>query len=73
MYFKFYYLEQDVFHTQIKEYNIDKGEALIAVPKKYTVEDYRYFMATMKKMTKTANYNYTVEQKNKYILNHKNK
>jgi len=73
VYFKFYYMEQDVFHTQLKEYNIDKGFALVAVPKKYTVEDYRHFMANMKKMTQTANYNYTSEQKNEYILNHKDK
>ena len=73
IYFKFYYIEQDVFHAQIKTYNIAKGEAIIAVPKKYTVADYRYFMANMKKMTETANYIYTTEQKNEYILNHKEK
>jgi len=38
-----------VFHAQIKSYNIEKGEALIAVPKKYSVEDYRHFIANMKK------------------------
>jgi hypothetical protein len=71
VYFKCYYLEQDVFHTQIKVYNIEKSEAMIAVPKKYSVEDYRHFMATMKKMTQAANYNFTLEQKENYILNHK--
>ena len=73
VYFKFYYMEQDVFHAQIKEYNIDKGLALVAVPKKYTVEDYRHFMADMRKMTQTANHNFSSEQKNEYILNHKDK
>jgi len=71
VYFKFYYIEQDVFHAQIKSYNIEKGEASIAVPKKYTIEDYRHFMANMKKMTQTANYNFTVAEKENYILTHK--
>ncbi|MEI6695075.1 MAG: hypothetical protein WCO13_03310 [Bacteroidota bacterium] len=73
IYFKFYYLEQDVFHTQLKEYNIEKNTAIIAVPKKYSVEDYRHFMADMKKMTQTAFYNYTADQKLEYIQNHKDK
>ncbi len=73
VYFKSYYQEQDVFHTQIKMYNIEKGEALIAVPKKYKVEDYRHFMADMKKMTQAANYNYTIEQKETYLLNNNKK
>ena len=71
VYFKFYYIEQDVFLAQIKSYNIEKGEASIAVPKKYTIEDYRHFMANMKKMTQTANYNFTVAEKENYILTHK--
>jgi len=71
LYFKSYYSEQDVFHTQIKSYNIEKGEAIIAVPKKYKVEDYRHFMGNMKKMTATANYNFSSEQKWNYVLNHK--
>ena len=73
IYFKFYYLEQDVFHAQLKEYNIEKNAAMIAVPKKYSVEDYRHFMADMKKMTQTAFYNYTADQKLEYIQNHKDK
>ncbi|MFZ4740432.1 MAG: hypothetical protein ACOYLE_04655 [Bacteroidales bacterium] len=71
IYFKYYYLEQDVFHSHINIYNIESGEAIIAVPKKYTIEDYRHFMANMKKMTFTANYNFTIEQKENYIINHK--
>jgi hypothetical protein len=71
IYFKNYYLEQDVFHTQIKKYDVEKGEAIIAVPKKYAVKDYRPFMGDMKKMTNTANNNYTNEQKNNYILKNK--
>ena len=71
VYFKNYYLEQDVFHSQMKSYNVEKEEATIAVPKKYTVEDYRHFMANMKKMTQTANYTYSIDQKKDYILNHK--
>lgn len=73
VYLKNYYLEQDVFHAKIKSYNIEKGEAIIAVPKKYAVEDYRHFMANIKKMTQTANYNFTSAQKENYILTHKNK
>ncbi len=73
VYFKSYYLEQDVFHTQIKVYDINKDKAIIAVPKKYAVEDYRHFMGNMKKMTQTANNNFTIEQKVEYIRNHKDK
>jgi len=73
VYFKSYYLEQDVFHTQIKVYDINKDKAIIAVPKKYVVEDYRHFMGNMKKMTQTANNNFTIEQKVEYIRNHKDK
>ena len=71
IYFKFYYLEQDVFHTHLKEYNIEKNYAMIAVPKKYSVEDYRRFMADLKKMTQDAFNNYTTEQKLEYIQSHK--
>lgn len=71
IYFKCYYKEQDVFHSNIKVYNTQSDEAIIAVPKKYTIEDYRHFMANMKKMTQTANYKFTSVQKENYILNHK--
>ena len=71
IYFKFYYIEQDVFHTQLKEYNIEKNIAMIAVPKKYSVEDYRHFMGDMKKMTQTAAFKFTAEEKLEYIKSHK--
>jgi len=71
VYFNFYYKEQDVFHSQIKAYNIEKNEAMIAVPKKYKVEDYRRFMGDMKKMTQTANFRFTLLEKESYLLTHK--
>ncbi|MCX6230976.1 MAG: hypothetical protein NTZ33_05480 [Bacteroidetes bacterium] len=73
IYLKYYYIEQDVFHTNIKEYSIENGTAMIAVPKRYAIEDYRHFMAMMKKMAFTANYNFTNEEKAAYLENHKKK
>jgi hypothetical protein len=73
IYLKYYYLEQDVFHTKIIYYNIEASEALIAVPKRYDVEEYKHFMATMKKMAFTANYNFNNEERATYLENHKNK
>lgn len=73
VYFKNYFLEQDVFSSRIKSYNIIENNAYIAVPQKYTVEDFRHFIANMKKMTNTANYNWNTVQKNDYLLNNKDK
>jgi len=67
IYFKNYYLEQDVFSSRIVNYNIDDGTAIIAVPSKYKVDDYRQFAAYIKKVTYAFNYNYTNEQKQDYI------
>lgn len=70
IYFKNYYLEQDYFHTKIKTYNISAGEAIIAVPIKYAVNDFRHFVGNLKKMTDTFNSMYSDAQKIDYIDNH---
>lgn len=71
VYLKNYFKEQDVFSTRIILYNTLENKAIIAVPQKYKVEDFRHFMADMKKVTAAFNYNWTVAQKNEYLLNHK--
>jgi hypothetical protein len=73
VYFKNYFQEQDVFSTSILAYNILENKAIIAVPQKYKIEDFRHFVANIKKMTQTAEYNWTVAQKKEYVLTHKNK
>ena len=47
--------------------------AIIAVPQKYKIDDFRHFMADMKKMTFAANYNWNANQKNDYLINNKAK
>ncbi len=73
VYFKNYFIEQDVFSTIITLYNIQENAALIAVPKKYKIDDFRHFMADMNKMTFTANFNWNSTQKNEYLLKNKAK
>lgn len=71
VYFKNYFMEQDVFHTRITTYNIQENTAIIAVPQKYKIDDFRHFMADMKKMTFAANYNWNANQKNDYLTKNK--
>ncbi len=71
VYFKNYFLEQDVFHTRITTYNIQENTAIIAVPQKYKIDDFRHFMADMKKMTFAANYNWDANLKNDYLIKNK--
>lgn len=70
IYFKNYYSEQDVFSSRILTYNTDKDTAVIAVPSKYKVDDFRQFVAYIKKVTHAFNFNYTSEQKKEYINKH---
>ncbi len=73
VYFKNYFLEQDVFSTRITLYNIKENAAMIAVPEKYKTDEFRHFMANIKKMTLATNYNWNATQKSDYLLNHKEK
>jgi len=70
IYFKNYFLEQDVFGSRIVTYKTEDEYAIIAVPLKYKVEDFRHFVANIKKITHAFNFNFNNEQKQQYINNH---
>ncbi len=71
VYFKYYCLEHDYFNSKFIDYNIIKGEAIVAVPSKYSVADFRHHLANMKKMTDTANFLFDADQKTEYLKSHK--
>lgn len=73
VFFKNYFIEQDVFSSRIVTYNTNEDYAVIAVPSKYKVDDFRHFAATIKKVTHAFNQNYSSEQKQEYINKHQNK